>query len=298
MKRISEKKLRNWTLPVAICCGFLFHDFIYSLYPVTPLLLALMMFFTCSRTSISQMRVRPIHIMLLCVQVFGGAGIYFLLRGINEPLAQGLMICVFTPVATASPVVGALLGADVTLMTTYVLLSNITAAILAPLFFTYINPGSDISFWFSFLHIIKKTVLLLVVPLIITWLMGKLTPKAHEYVRGCKYTSFYLWALCMMILIGSTIHSIMADDNPDVTLEIIMAASSLILCVTLFWIGRKAGIRYGDMVAVRQMMGQKNTGIGIWMTISFLMPLASVVPAAYIVWQNLINSMEIARSRK
>lgn len=298
MKGISEKKLRNWTLPLAIICGLFFHDFLSSFYALTPWLLAAMMFFTCSRVSITQMKVRPIHFMLLSVQVFGGILIYYLLRGVSEPLAQGLMICLFTPVATASPVVGAILGADVTLMTTYVLLSNITAAVLAPLFFTCINPGADITFLSSFAHIMQKTVLLLIVPLVISWLMDKFTPKAHEFVKGCRYTSFYLWAMCMMILIGSTIHSVIQDDNPDPTLEIVMAASSLVLCLLLFWCGQKAGERYGDTVAVRQMLAQKNTGIGVWMTISFLNPLASIVPAAYIIWQNTVNSMEIAKGRE
>ena len=257
-----------------------------------------MMFFTCSGISVTQMRVKPIHILLLCFQVFAGAGIYFLLRGVNDTLAQGLMICIFTPVATASPVVGAILGANVTLMTVYVLLSNVTAAILAPVLFTYINPGSDIPFWVSFLHIMKKTLMLLVLPLLVSWFMERWTPRVHLKVRKVKSVSFYLWALCMMILIGSTIHSVVTDVNADTTLYLMMALGSLVLCLLLFSAGRLLGIHYGDLVAGRQMMGQKNTGIGVWMTISFLDPVASVAPAAYIVWQNLINSYEIAKGRK
>lgn len=298
MDKALEKKLRNRTLPLAICLGLLFHNFLSSYYSLTPWLLAAMMFLTCSRTSISQMRVKPIHLLLLSVQVFVSVGIYFLLRGVSEPLAQGLMICVFTPVATASPVVGAMLGADVTLMTTYVLLSNITAAVLAPVFFTYINPAADIPFWASFTHIISKTLLLLVLPLLISWFMSRFTPKAHQMVSRCQSLSFYLWAVCMMILIGSTIHSIMTDVETDIAIYIVMALSSLLLCVLLFQTGRRLGIHYGDLVAGRQMMGQKNTGIGIWMTITFLNPLASVVPAAYIIWQNTLNSIEIARSNR
>lgn len=298
MKKELERKLRNWTLPTAIACGILFHGFLSSFYALTPWLLAFMMFFTCSKISVAQMRVRPMHVLLLCFQVFAGTGIYFLLRGVNETLAQGLMICVFTPVATASPVVGAMLGADVTLMTTYVLLSNVTAAILAPLLFTYINSGTDIPFWLSFLHIMKKTLMLLVLPLFVSWLMERFTPRAHDKVRKVQSVSFYLWALCMMILIGSTIHSIMTDVNADTSLYVTMALGALVLCLLLFSLGRRLGIHYGDLVAGRQMMGQKNTGIGVWMTISFLNPVASVAPAAYIIWQNLINSYEIARERK
>lgn len=292
---IKERHLRNATLPVAILCGLLFHKFLSSFYPLVPWLLAAMMLQTCTKISISKMRVRRVHLMLLAVQVFVSIGLYFAVRNINEPLAQGLMICVFTPVATASPVVGALLGADVTLMTTYVLLSNITTAVLAPFVFSYINPGADITFVSSFLRIMQKTMLLLVFPMLLSWLMEKFTPKAHKAVKDSQYASFYLWAVCMMVLIGSALHSIMTSPETDLKMDIIMAACALVLCIVLFSLGRFFGKRYGDMIAIRQMLGQKNTGAGVWMTLSFLNPVASVVPTAYIVWQNIMNSIEIAR---
>lgn len=283
------------TLPVAIACGILFHGFLFRFYWATPWLLTAMMFLTCARISISQMRIKPVHLMLLCLQVFGGIGVYLALRNTNEILAQGLMICMFTPVATASPVIGAMLGADVTLMTTYVLVSNIATAVIAPFLFAAINQAADITFLSSFMHIFQKTLFFLILPLIVSWLMSKFWPKAHNAVRKCQPASFYLWAVCMMILIGSTVHSVVTDSTTNVTLTIIMALSSLILCLILFSTGRKLGIRYGDTIAIRQMMGQKNTGIGVWMTISFLNPAASIVPAAYIVFQNIMNSIEIAR---
>lgn len=294
--RPDYRRLRDITLPTAIVCGLLFHDFLSLFYGLTPWLLAAMMFQTCSKISVSQMRIKPVHLMLLCVQVFASAGIYLALRGVNENLAQGLMICIFTPVATSSPVVGAMLGADVTLMTTYVLLSNITTAVLAPFVFSIINPGADITFISSFMHIIQKTLFFLVLPLLLSWLTEKFLPKTHQFVAKRQDASFYMWALCMMILISSTIHTIMTDAAKNLWLDITMALCALVLCLILFGLGRRFGRKYGDVVAIRQMMGQKNTGIGVWMTLTFLNPIASVVPAAYIIWQNTLNSIEIARS--
>lgn len=290
---INENRLRNWTLPIAILCGLLFHNHLYTLYPSTPYLLFGMMFFTCSKISIKEMKIRPIHIYLLMVQVLAGCGIYFLLRGFDESVAQGLMICIFTPVAIASPVVGGLLGADVTLMTTFVLLSNITAAILAPIFFTLISSGNDIPFFVSFMHIISNTVILLVLPLMASWFISYFTPRLHNKMKRYYPLSFYLWAVCMMVLIGSTFHSIFTSSHNDYKLELIMAVGALIICLLQFTLGKKLGIHYKDLVAGRQMMGQKNTGIAIWLSISYLNPLASVAPASYIIWQNLMNSLEI-----
>ena len=44
-----------------------------------------------------------------------------------------------------------------------------------------------------------------------------------------------------------------------------------------------------------QSLGQKNTVLAVWMAQSFLDPIASIAPTAYIVWQNFVNSYQIYR---
>ena len=296
---ISEKKLRSYTLPVAIAAGLLFHDFLSSYRFLVPYLLFGMMFFTCTKISVKDVKLHPMHGILLLFQILVGVAVYLVLRPINEELAQGLMICVFAPVATASPVVGGLLGANVTVMTTYVLISNVVVALLAPLFFSIIMPDSGVTFFTSFLHISKSTLMLLILPIVISLLIKKYTPKGFEVVKRLQPVSFYLWAVCMMVLIGSTIHTIMIQENSNYLLELIMIVGALLICIVQFSLGRKLGTKYGDMVAGRQMMGQKNTGIAIWLAMAYLTPMSTVAPTAYIIWQNLMNSYEIWKdSRK
>ncbi len=296
---ISEKKLRSYTLPVAIAAGLLFHDFLSSYRFLVPYLLFGMMFFTCSKISVKDVKLHPMHGILLLFQILVGVAVYLVLRPINEELAQGLMICVFAPVATASPVVGGLLGANVTVMTTYVLISNVVVALLAPLFFSIIMPDSGVTFFTSFLHISKSTLMLLILPIVISLVIKKYTPKGFEVVKRLQPVSFYLWAVCMMVLIGSTIHTIMIQENSNYLLELIMIVGALLICIVQFSLGRKLGTKYGDMVAGRQMMGQKNTGIAIWLAMAYLTPMSTVAPTAYIIWQNLMNSYEIWKdSRK
>jgi BASS family bile acid:Na+ symporter len=55
------------------------------------------------------------------------------------------------------------------------------------------------------------------------------------------------------------------------------------------WIGHK----YGDTIAGGQLLGQKNSAMGIWMANHYLHPLASVFLAFYSVFQNLFNSWQI-----
>jgi len=290
------KRIRDITLPIAICFGLLFNSYLCKLYFITPYLLFLMMFFTCSKIDVKDLKLNRMQFIMLLVQVIGGVTVYLLFRGYNETVAQGLMMVVFTPVAIASPVVGGMLGADVAMMTTYVLISNATAAVLAPVMLSAIAPAAGhITFMASFLHIMQRTVLLIVLPMILSVLLDRFTPRIHRTVQKYQPASFYLWALCMMILLGTTFNSIFNDRSTDALSEIIMASGALVLCLLLFSIGKRTGRRYGDAAAGRQMMGQKNTGIGVWLTISFLTPTAAVAPACYIVWQNLMNSLEIIR---
>ena len=48
-------------------------------------------------------------------------------------------------------------------------------------------------------------------------------------------------------------------------------------------------------VSCAQSLMQKNTVLAIWLAMAYMTPLASVVPAAYIAWQNILNSWQLFR---
>ena len=73
----------------------------------------------------------------------------------------------------------------------------------------------------------------------------------------------------------------------------LIAFAALVICLVQFRFGRWLGRRYGDAVAGGQSLGQKNTVLAVWMAQSFLDPISSVAPTAYIVWQNFVNSYQI-----
>lgn len=296
--KISERTLRSWTLPFSILCGIFLHNYLYQLKFLTPYILFCMMFFTCSKISLKELKLSKMHLYLVLFQLVVGPGIYFLVRPYSEIVAQGLMMCVMSPVATASPVVGALLGADVALMTSYVFVSNIVIAIVIPPLMSFLNSSAEISYLATMWHVAKSSLSILIIPLILSWLSGKYTPKVSEWTRNHSMVSFYLWGSCMMILIGGTIHSMATNPAGDRMQEIFMIIGALVIALVLFPLGAWFGTRCGDKVAGRQMMAQKNTGIGLWLTMQFLDPLCTVAPAAYIIWQNLINSYEIFKGTK
>ena len=49
-----------------------------------------------------------------------------------------------------------------------------------------------------------------------------------------------------------------------------------------------------SQITAGQAFGQKNTTLAIWMAQAYLVPVASMAPAAYIIWQNLFNSIQLS----
>ena len=73
----------------------------------------------------------------------------------------------------------------------------------------------------------------------------------------------------------------------------LIAFAALVICLVQFKVGRMLGRRYGDAPAGGQSLGQKNTVLAVWMAQSFLDPISSIAPTAYIVWQNFVKCYQI-----
>ena len=72
-----------------------------------------------------------------------------------------------------------------------------------------------------------------------------------------------------------------------------IAGMSLLLCLVQFAVGRYLGHFHQRAQEAGQALGQKNTNFAIWIAYTYLNPVSSVGPGCYILWQNIINSIEI-----
>ena len=286
-------------MPICMVVGVLLHDHIGVLDFLSPYLIAAMLFVTFTRVKAKELRLERIHTGQLAIQLVGSVALYLVLRwaGVNEIICQGAMICVFIPTAMASVVVGGMLGANVTTMTTFTLLSNMSVALVAPILFSFVGTHTDMPFLTSFWLVLRRLLLLVVLPFVVAQLLGRVAPKTFDYVREHQSWSFYLWLISLTILMSSTTNFILSQPSEYVGLEITMAVVAGVLCVGQFALGRWWGKRCGDKIAGGQSVGQKNTLLAILLAQSYLNPLSSVAPAAYIVWQNLINSFQLSRKK-
>ena len=241
-------------------------------------------------------------------------------------ISQGLMLCVLMPTASAAAIIAGKLGGSIQNLTSFTLLSNIATAIIVPIFFPIVNPEAGIEFWQAFLMILRKISPLLIAPFLAAWLLRYIydqyqkeqgSDKRFNLPKKLASMPFYVWVVTLVILMGDLTNSLIHQHYSLWTI-VILCIGSLITCLIQFglgkWIGycNPAGTKGNDykdvlinpaaanytmqqvsQITAGQAFGQKNTTLAIWMAQAYLVPIASMAPAAYIIWQNIFNSIQL-----
>jgi len=292
-----KQNIKTLLLLIAMVVGFTFYDFFAQFSKLTPILLFFMLFFTFCSVDFREIRLRKEYLFLVLYQVGMSIGVYLLVKQYDEILAQGVMLCILAPTAVAAVVMSSMLGANVASVTSYSLIINLAISIVAPIYFSIMDVPEILPFWISVKSIILKIFPLLMIPMFLVFIIKKLSAKLSAGLKKMSSLSFYLWIVSATILMGNTMKFILSQDSNRYLIIILLVVSSLILCVLQFVFGYHIGKRYKDELACSQYMGQKNTILAIWMAQTFLNPIASIAPAAYVLWQNFVNTYQLWRRK-
>lgn len=285
-------------LPLAMLTGAFFYDFFQRLSFLTPYLIFSMLFITYCRLSFRDLKFSGLQGWLLGIQVVGCLVIYGMLAWVDPVIAEGGLICVLAPTATAAAVITGMLGGSVSALAAYTLISSMTVALVSPFLFALLNGQTEMGFGDSVFYICGQVLPLLVLPCISALLLEKTCPALHRRLKKLQILSFYLWAFGLTIVTGKTVYFMVHQENADTGKEGVMAVLALVICGIQFGLGRFVGRRYGDAVAGGQGLGQKNTILAIWMAQTYLNPLSSIAPASYVLWQNLVNSWQLWKQER
>ena len=292
-----KQNIKTLLLIIAIILGFTFYDFFSQFNNLTPILLFFMLFFTFCSVDFKEIKFRKEYLFLVLYQIGVSIGVYLLVRQYDEILAQGVMICILAPTAVAAVVMASMLGANVASVTSYSLLINLVISIVAPLYFSIMDVPETLPFWISTKSIMLKIFPLLIVPMLLVFIIKKTSKKIGTALQKTSILSFYLWVVSATIVMGNTMKFILLQDSNNYLTVVLLILSSLILCIFQFVFGYYYGKRYKDELACTQYMGQKNTILAIWMAQTFLNPIASIAPAAYVLWQNFVNTYQLWRRK-
>ena len=323
-KDMTDQLLRfvkDWTLPVAMGLGTIIY-LVFAFVPtldgagqlfapvmdgLLPVFMFLVLFVTFCKVDFHRMRPVWWHFWvllfnLLFVIVIMAVALHLQpstlhLQPSTKILLEALLMCVIAPCATAAAVVTQKLGGSLEQMTTYTFLSNFLTVLLVPVCFPILEKGADVSFMAAFWKIFSQVVLLLVLPMLLAYIVKHHFHRLHQRIISIRDLSFYLWACSLMIVTGTTVKNIVHAEASFLLLMAI-AFLGLAICIVQFAVGRFIGHFFGHTQEAGQGLGQKNTAFAIWLSYTYLNPLSSVGPGCYILWQNIINSIEIWLHRK
>ena len=295
--------IKKWTLPVAIAAGAIV-DLLCACRPplspasaifepifdfLLPICMFLMLYVTFCKVDFRRLIPVQWHLWIgvfqvLFVLIAVGFILFFKLQG------NGI-IC---PCASAAAIVTQKLGGNIEDMTTYTFLSNFICAALIPTCFPLIEPNVNIGFAESFLVIFNRVCLILVAPMVVAYFTKhwRILRPLYNWIVSVRNLGFYFWAFTLTIVTGTTVKNIVHADT-TVLFLVFIAFMSLLLCLMQFAVGRFIGRFFGSTVEAGQALGQKNTTFAIWITLTYLNPLSSVGSGCYILWQNIINSIEL-----
>ena len=310
------KFLKDWTLPVSMGTGALLY-LVFAYVPqldeaalffdpvmetILPMFMFLVLFVTFCKVDFHKMRPVWWHLWVSIFNLLFVGIVMALILGLNLKdeklvLMEALLMCIIAPCATAAAVVTQKLGGSLEQTTTFTFLSNFITVLLVPVCFPMIEKGADISFMSAFWKILYQVVVLLVVPMLLAYVVKHTMHRLHKKIVSIKDLSFYLWGCSLMIVTGTTVKNILHAEA-SVLLLVVIALLGLLLCVIQFAVGRFIGHFFGRTQEAGQALGQKNTAFAIWLGITYLNPLSSVGPGCYILWQNIINSVEIWQERR
>ena len=289
------QKIKSYVLPIAIVLGLLLHDYCAAFSVVVPYIIFTIILLTFTAVDITKLRFKPLFIWIILFQVVVSLGGYYLLRlfHVNEIIAEGVLIGVLCPVAASVAVVSTMLGADRNTVTSFSVIGNLVISVVAPIYFSFIGVNQDLPFFTSFLHILRRIGTVIGLPFFIALALQLCLPKANAFLSRYKGLAFYLWAVALFLTLGQTIHFIFLNGKGNWGSILWLGVSALLFCIIQFGLGKWIGSKYGDTIAGGQLLGQKNSAMGIWMANHYLNPLASVFLAFYSVFQNLFNSWQL-----
>ena len=307
--------LKKWTLPSGLVIGaavYLLFSRIAPLQPIgnvvgpilvklLPVVIFVMLYITFCKIQLGDLRPRAWHFILQAIRIVLSGLLVLAILHTTDPMAklvlEGAFVCVICPTAAAAPVITERLGGSIASLTIYTILANVVTSVIIPLFFPMVEKSADITFLTAFVMILRRITFVLIVPLCLALLTRKFLPKVAARIKGTKNLAFYLWGFNLSIIMGLTIRNILATQVYGTILALLLLLP-LVISLLLFSIGKAVGYYYGDSISAGQALGQKNTVVGIWLTIAFLNPIASIAPCAYVVWQNLINAWQLWYKQK
>ena len=276
-------------LPViAILLGILFPQAGSYSFLLKPLLMFIL-FFPFLELKITTFHKSTIWIIIANIALAITA--YFLLLPFNSDLAFVSFITAIAPTAISAPAVASFLALDVEYVTLSTILTNSVIALTLPFLLPLLTHEANS---LSTPEMLLSILGLFLIPLLCALTLKILPPQILNFFVKIKIISFYAWAVVLFIAGAKASHFIVYESSISPLTIAAIATVSLVICAANFGVGFLLG---GEQFAreASQSLGQKNTMLTVWLSLSFLQPVVALGPMFYIFYHNLYNSYQLVK---
>ena len=249
-----------------------------------------MLFLVFLQTRLSRSAVTRSHLVLLAANIamgFVAWGAGWLIGGTEVALSA--FFCGITPTAIAAPVIISFLRGRVDYVVAAFVLTNITIAALLPLLLPIVLGRATPE---AFAQVLASVGLVVFVPMLAAWCVRTIHARAAEWPGRLRNLSFSLWVTAMFLITANASDFVRAHADAPHRVLAQIAASSLLVCIANFALGRVIGGRDFPREA-SQSLGQKNTTFTIYLALTYASPLVALGPTCYVIWHNLWNSWQL-----
>lgn len=283
--------MKFWLPIVAIILGMLFSQ-AHSYAFLIKYLLMLMLFFPFLRIKICAFYFHTLWIVIANITI--ALAVYFMILPFNSELAFLCFMTTITPTATAAPAVIDFLQGNVEYVISSVLLTNSIIGLIIPFLLSrLITPESFLSPY----EVFKSILFVFGIPLLLAQLVKKFNPNLQKAFLKQKKMSFYIWNILLFLATARATYFIIYDSEANPQKILLIAGTSLFICILNFSIGKWIGGKQFALEA-SQSLGQKNTMFTVWLSFSFFNPIIALGPMFYLIFHNLYNSYKLIKFNK
>lgn len=280
--------MKTFLLLICIALGIMIPQAHVLSFLIQYNLMALLLFAFLSLT-LDRKIIRKNHFYILAANIAIPFLFYFLFKKFDSNLALAAFITGISPTAVSAPAVIYQLKGKVEFTTFAVLLNNLAISIIIPFLLPLvidakveINTGS----------VLLPVIMVIGVPFLLVQLIRKFTPRLEKKLIQWQEAAYYILLFTLFLATAKATRFISADYEGPKLIVYLIALSSLIICLFSFFVGSRLGGKELKQEAM-QSLGQKNNSLTVWIALTFINPLTALGPVFYILYHNIIISIQL-----
>jgi bile acid:Na+ symporter, BASS family len=282
--------VKNFILLIAIVVGTIMpygHDYVFLIR----YFLMIMLYFSFLDVRIEKRIVQRTHFVILATIILSSTLLFLLIKPFDIRIAEAAFITAFAPTAIAAPVIISLKKKKVEFVMFSLLLNNIVISLLLPFFLPFIVHTTKS---ISVSDVLFPVLITISIPLVLAQVTKYFTPTLWTTLVGWKDSTFYILILNIYLATSDASTYIRAEFSHNLSIIFFIGVTSLLLCFSFFSLGWIIGGK-DHAAESSQSLGQKNNAFTLWISLTFISPLAALGPVFYVLFQNMYISWQLYR---